>query len=1664
MVPYQFTFLKTASGMEGQCAQDTIFRLMSLGAASLPESFPLFPYIQKTLSLLTHPRVNPCASVANCSLLEVGEVGSLIALCVEILLSRDSSLSLLQIASDVLLLALRTSSKEDMSRAIVSLTEATLNRRLKISTTRLVLSLFHTIIRSNMHKDLFTGTNAQGIADEFSFEIVHLCILAKLAMTDGHLDIGIVIYNEDLLASGVHHYTLIFFASFLMIYLVPDSDLSRTPFYASLTKGFPAWIPKRFLDGFECTSVLTLLRETLCFFKQRIPELKTFLAEQTRFVGEFVTLGTSIVCSSYESYQILRQILVDIIILFIEFVEETGDLSSPICITLFHCLNSLILLPLFSKSVIFANLDCSVIPKAVGHIVLSDAYSCLDDDTKAELKRQKESILKDYGVGASKPDKGGKLAIERPCFCLWSLLRVITGEKCRLYPLYLMKLAYLPSTSLLLYYLLDVLMALAGANSQNVSCLAFNCMINLHLHCLNVLVHASSAIHGAIAGSRPHSQSSMSTIQSNMCDRLDFLGKVRGIGSSILSCGKGLSSKPDVILSALSEYLTNEFGFTLTAKSTGVLPLLSGVVHPSVPFLLLFSKKGAATLPSSTSPNGSENVCEPDDYFYRILSNETIYLDMDELDLFRLCFSNFLLSGEGQEIERAMISISNAVARVISELPDDHKIQLIGHAPSLRILLGSIVVLTTECLSEKIPLSSKMTQSRFVSILMGSSQVKEYLSGNYQLSEAADGKHAPLHDDLVLKFSSMYQRIKNAPLAVDRTIYDTLSLSMGIALPSSVCIKLAEKATGSKVDGIGPSGSTPSRFINVFKDWCTSSSMLPSIIEQLISMTVHQTNLHLRTMEQLKNILEQQMDTVVGSIADEGSPLEYYFHMYLLVQATLTHFISGALTGKIGSGSPALSADYSSGLYAACYTAHRHSLQMLAPLANSPSSTIMSSLIERELISSSYLLRYFADQCEYLRLSEYMSASSSSAWVSLGSRMHTGSINHICASLYGINVCSFIRYSCCATEKWRAKNLNDVVMYMVRSLVGLHALNVVPTPLLDLTIDLNIYPSPKDITVPNGPLSSLQSICDIFAYSDDAIASKALMCLFEICREITAAFEARSEYSVIVYDGMIKLLVRVASIKGLDTEDSSLIKHTAQVSAIYMALMLLGSLKLCINITPRLTPQALVVCLPEVTGLIDLARKVAQTHRTVLSTSIQPIYSKLKPNQGQFNFEMAITITSFCIYLTMFKKLIEGIKTGASCVSDLSLVYKRLEETAYLEDTVKFVSNSMISLMGATYTELSNLDNNVASIGSIALSYPQLCLTIFYRYTSPDIFLPTLLDCVQELLHLHIYQDNILCNIFLPQLHSFCSPNLLALASQLHQLFHGEPISSGILKSRRSATVLLSEANKVITLPPLASFFFGDIASPKGYERPDDDAVKSIISRIATVLLPRKARETSQAAVQVSINKETIERLAKFLTAISSIKLSQNTTVSFLSALGTDSFEILKTFNVAFYDILSLYFAISMYHFLKTTNISFEKFYLSLPLYSLEDPKDVDPAISSKVTQFAIPLLLPIFLVTRTLESTLSSPVCTSVLNTLSFFVCELGISDDSRAFLFQQVLLPIVILARNTVPLTQFEQSLSRSPEFVDKIIDISRKIIKDITTTELKDALSYQLSVLAP
>ncbi|ESU39405.1 Hypothetical protein DHA2_151606 [Giardia duodenalis] len=1645
-------------GMEDQCVQDKIFQLMSLGATSLPESFPLFPYIQKTLLMMTRPCVKSCASVTGCNPLEVGEAGSLIALCVEILLSRDSSLSLLQIASDVLLLTFQASPKEDMSRGIISLTGAILNRRLKISTTRLVLSLFHTIIRNGMHKNLFTNTSTQGLADEFSFEMINLCILAKLAMTDGHLDTGIVIYNEDLEASGVHMHTLVFFASFLMIYLVPGSELSRTPFYVSLTKGFPAWIPKHFLDGFECVSVLELLRATLCFFKQRLSEFKTFLTEQPRFVGEFVTLATSITCSSREAYQVLRQIVVDIIIVLIETVEEAEDLTSLICVTLFHCLNSLIVLPLFSKSVIFANLDCPIIPKAIGHLVLSDAYSCLDEDITMELRRQKESLVKEMSSGSSRAERGSKIAVERAYFCLWSLLRVITGEKYRLYPVYLIKLTYLPSTSLLLYYLLNVLTNLASANSQDISGLALNCMTNLYMHCLGVLVQASSMTCASATEFRPQLPNSILSIQSNIVERLDFLGKVRRIGSSILSCGKTIrDTKPDAILSVLSECLADNSTSPTSRAPTeliAILPLLAGVVHPSVPFLLLFSKKGSAVLDSTISQ---------DDYFYHVLSGETIHPDMDELDLFRLCFRNFLLSGEGQEIERAMISISNAVARVIGELPSDHKIRLIGHAPSLRILLGSIVVLTTECLSEKIALSSKMTMSRFVSILMGSSQIKEYLSGNYQLSEQTKGQPIPLHEDLVSKFSSMYQRIRNAPLAVDRTIYDVLSLPTGIALPSSTCIKLAEKASTRTKDALGPNESGQPRFVNVFKDWCTSSSMLPGTMDQLISMTVHQTCLHMRTMEQLKSIFGHQRSRLLDDAeTDSISLMEYYFHIYLLVQAALTHFVSGALAGTIGSGGLALSVDYSSGLYVACHAVHAYSLKMLAPLSKSStsSSAVMSSLIERELISSSYLSRYFADQCEYLRLSEYMSASSPNAWIKLSSKLHSGGANHTYAALYGISIRSFIQYSNHATEKWRAKNLNDVVMHMVRILISLHALNVISTSLPDLAVELDIYPSIKDVILSTGPLASLQSICDVFAYSGDAIASKVLMCPFELCKEVVAAFETKADYSVIIHDGMIKLVTRTADLKGLDTEDSSLLKHTAQISATYMALMLLGSLKFYANIISHLAPHVLVVCLPEVTGLVDLALKTAQTHSTTISTSLQPVHSKLKPGQGNFKLETSVVILSLCIYLLLLKKLAGGIRTSSSCVSDLSLVYKRLEEAAYLEDTsIKYVSKSMIALMGAIYAELNSLDNSVATLRNITLSYPQLCLTILRRYTSTDIFLSLLLDCIYELLCLNNCQDNILRSIFLPQLRSFCSTNLLTLASQLHQLFRGEPISSDILKSRRSVTIMLPIGSKVVTLPPLASFFFGDVASPKSSEKSDDDAVKSVLSRIATALLPKKVRDSSPAVTQVSINKETIERLAKFLATISSAEISQSIVLRFLSELGTESFETLKTSTAVSCDILCLYFSISMYNFLRTTHVTFDSFYLSLPLYWLEDS---DTAASNTVTQFAIPLLLPIFLATRALEDTSNPLLWMHIANTLAFFARELACSDDSRAFFFQQVLLPIILLARNTVPLTQFEQNLSRTPELVNKIVSISKEIVKDIANTELKAVLDRQLSVL--
>lgn len=284
----------------------------------------------------------------------------------------------------------------------------------------------------------------------------------------------------------------------------------------------------------------------------------------------------------------MRQIVVDIIIVLIEIVEEAEDLTSLICVTLFHCLNSLIVLPLFSKSVIFANLDCPIIPKAIGHLVLSDAYSCLDEDIAMELRRQKESLVKEMSSGSSRAERGSKIAVERAYFCLWSLLRVITGEKYRLYPVYLIKLTYLPSTSLLLYYLLNVLTNLASANSQDISGLALNCMINLYMHCLGVLVQASSMTCASATIFRPQPPSSILSIQSNIVERLDFLGKVRGIGSSILSCGKTIrDAKPDAILSVLSECLADSSTSPTSrapAELIAILPLLAGVVHPSVPF------------------------------------------------------------------------------------------------------------------------------------------------------------------------------------------------------------------------------------------------------------------------------------------------------------------------------------------------------------------------------------------------------------------------------------------------------------------------------------------------------------------------------------------------------------------------------------------------------------------------------------------------------------------------------------------------------------------------------------------------------------------------------------------------------------------------------------------------------------------------------------------------------------------------------------------------------------------------------------------------------------------------------------------------------------------------------------------------------------------------
>lgn len=56
---------------------------------------------------------------------------------------------------------------------------------------------------------------------------------------------------------------------------------------------------------------------------------------------------------------------------------------------------------------------------------------------------------------------------------------------------------------------------------------------------------------------------------------------------------------------------------------------------------------------------------------------------------------------------------------------------------------------------------------------------------------------------------------------------------------------------------------------------------------------------------------------------------------------------------------------------------------------------------------------------------------------------------------------------------------------------------------------------------------------------------------FELCKEVVAAFETKADYSVIIHDGMIKLVTRTADLKGLDTEDSSLLKHSTDKRHLY---------------------------------------------------------------------------------------------------------------------------------------------------------------------------------------------------------------------------------------------------------------------------------------------------------------------------------------------------------------------------------------------------------------------------------------------------------------------------------------------------------------------------------
>ncbi|TNJ28205.1 hypothetical protein GMRT_14357 [Giardia muris] len=1119
------------------------YHLASAIVDRFPSTFPLMRCAETMLEALAHDTSDAPDSSA------------VVTLCTEAIIHSSANRQLLALAQDALITTIDEAQPNILSSALTTLVKGAMDRSLRLPAVRTILHLFTQISgrTPRVTNDTLLDLNA-----------VACFLYARVALTEGNADAGLVFFHANLVHGSIEPKTLILFTAHLLVSAMPGCALSISPLYMAWVKELPGWLPQNCLSS---PSTHLLVREAIRLIDTRM--LLSLVAFSESFLIDLVSLAIS----SRDTFSSLRQVVSHFLVDVVIHVERSmGEVDSNV---LFNCLNALYILPLMPQSTIYLGLVQTIPDLPIGRVLQSTVSAGLSTEAVTTLKKARESAQREAAAGTI-PD-------ERARFCLWELYILVSGTGRRFYLTQLVSHNFRSTSPFFLYQFLSLLSHLLTSKNSVVSGLASRVWQAIIANVYSCVKDIRAPL-------------TLLEVERALSRRFSILGLQCHAAARLKE-----NKKPSAILKELKDITDTSMEYGVSR----ILASLGPVLDPFVPYAIL-------TQTSYLNSDIEGRQSELQEYFGVLLRFLKLDDAITELELIRTCLHHFLLSGEGQVIERVMVCMSHALTEFIHTLEPHIRAQLVDEGSALTLLICSLIMVNTETMTGKVSKSSQMTENSFVSVLMGAEPVRRWLSNNFQRAERGEEPPPIQHEAFEAKLRRFYHEVRTTPIMLLRTAYSTLSSPSRIAVTKNVALSQA-------------SFNTPHSLL-VYS--LTGTPVVP-VSEQILPLTYERLLLNCCTAQSLTDGLTQFIGYLKN--ADEiqdFEPVDDYAFLYLLIRSV----VDDVLRKARGAGLL-----FIPGIFALEQKLYESQMTLL-----DSEHMLAKDLVRYEAIQSVVLVRATIDQNTCTNIVNLVSETSPGKWASfLTVPRGIGA----CSLLVSFK--SFCTFYKTATHTCQGEELKDALRHIAWVSILLFGLGAYPQ------VDTSFVSPPCTSDV----AKELQWAYSAFLDSASECFSALIAETVELACQTITGIETGHEMAFPSHHHLVRAIYRVVTSTGVDTGEENLTQVLSIPALPYTYLVALGSLLFVGSLLGRCSVDSLSTCSIEVDRLLDACSSFVATYRGGIKTTVEPIYTKI---HGTKDLPPLLELSILGLMYTFLSSLLRCLPDNTLFQQDIELCMKRL--------------------------------------------------------------------------------------------------------------------------------------------------------------------------------------------------------------------------------------------------------------------------------------------------------------------------------------------------------------------------------------------------------------------